>query len=395
MKRVVVGLSGGVDSSVTAHLLKEQGFDVIGLFMKNWHDDSVTISNECPWLEDSNDAMIVAEKLGIPFQVVDLSEQYKERIVDYMFDEYRKGRTPNPDVLCNREIKFDVFMDIALKLGAEYVATGHYCRKCEEIIDGKPVYKLLAGKDTNKDQSYFLCQLSQEQLTKALFPIGKLTKQEVRKIAKEAALITAEKKDSQGLCFIGKVRLPEFLQQKLAPKEGAIVTIPVDFSQYTKSTPNFENKEAELAYFSTKFSYQKEDGKLVGMHQGAHYFTKGQRKGLNVGGTKEALYVLETDVVENIIYTGEGKNHQGLYRNVLFVSNEEIHWIREDLALNIGENMQVEARIRYRQTLEKATLHKVENGLYVEFENKQSAIQEGQFVAWYQYEELLGSGVIS
>ena len=395
MKRVVVGLSGGVDSSVTAHLLKEQGFDVIGLFMKNWHDDSVTISNECPWLEDSNDAMIVAEKLGIPFQVVDLSEQYKERIVDYMFDEYRKGRTPNPDVLCNREIKFDVFMDIALKLGAEYVATGHYCRKGEEIIDGKPVYKLLAGKDTNKDQSYFLCQLSQEQLTKALFPIGELTKQEVRKIAKEAALITAEKKDSQGLCFIGKVRLPEFLQQKLAPKEGAIVTIPVDFSQYTKSTPNFENKEAELAYFSTKFSYQKEDGKLVGMHQGAHYFTKGQRKGLNVGGTKEALYVLETDVVENIIYTGEGKNHQGLYRNVLFVSNEEIHWIREDLALNIGENMKVEARIRYRQTLQKATLHKVENGLYVEFENKQSAIQEGQFVAWYQYEELLGSGVIS
>lgn len=395
MKRVVVGLSGGVDSSVTAHLLKEQGFDVIGLFMKNWHDDSVTISNECPWLEDSNDAMIVAEKLGIPFQVVDLSEQYKERIVDYMFDEYRKGRTPNPDVLCNREIKFDVFMDIALKLGAEYVATGHYCRKGEEIIDGKPVYKLLAGKDTNKDQSYFLCQLSQEQLTKALFPIGELTKQEVRKIAKEAALITAEKKDSQGLCFIGKVRLPEFLQQKLAPKEGAIVTIPVDFSQYTKSTPNFENKEAELAYFSTKFSYQKEDGKLVGMHQGAHYFTKGQRKGLNVGGTKEALYVLETDVVENIIYTGEGKNHQGLYRNVLFVSNEEIHWIREDLALNIGENMKVEARIRYRQTLQKATLHKVENGLYVEFEKKQSAIQEGQFVAWYQYEELLGSGVIS
>ncbi|MDG2150730.1 MAG: tRNA 2-thiouridine(34) synthase MnmA [Polaribacter sp.] len=395
MKRVVVGLSGGVDSSVTAHLLKEQGFDVIGLFMKNWHDDSVTISNECPWLEDSNDAMIVAEKLGIPFQVVDLSEQYKERIVDYMFDEYRKGRTPNPDVLCNREIKFDVFMDIALKLGAEYVATGHYCRKGEEIIDGKPVYKLLAGKDTNKDQSYFLCQLSQEQLTKALFPIGELTKQEVRKIAKEAALITAEKKDSQGLCFIGKVRLPEFLQQKLASKEGAIVTIPDDFSQYTKSTPNFENKEAELAYFSTKFSYQKEDGKLVGMHQGAHYFTKGQRKGLNVGGTKEALYVLETDVVENIIYTGEGKNHQGLYRNVLFVSNEEIHWIREDLALNIGENMQVEARIRYRQTLEKATLHKVEKGLYVEFEKKQSAIQEGQFVAWYQYEELLGSGVIS
>jgi tRNA-specific 2-thiouridylase len=395
MKRVVVGLSGGVDSSVTAHLLKEQGYEVIGLFMKNWHDDSVTISNECPWLEDSNDAMIVAEKLEIPFQVVDLSEQYKERIVDYMFDEYEKGRTPNPDILCNREIKFDVFMDIALKLGADYVATGHYCRKGEEIIDGKPVYKLLAGKDTNKDQSYFLCQLSQEQLTKALFPIGELTKPEVREIAKKADLITAEKKDSQGLCFIGKVRLPEFLQQKLQPKEGVIITIPSDFSQYTKAVPEFENKEAKLAYFSTKFSYKKEEGKVVGKHQGAHYFTKGQRKGLNVGGTKEGLYVIETDVVENVIYTGEGKSHKGLYRNVLFVSNAELHWIREDIALKSGETMQVDARIRYRQILEKAILHKVEKGLYVEFENKQSAIQEGQFVAWYQNEELLGSGVIS
>ena len=395
MKRVVVGLSGGVDSSVTAHLLKEQGYEVIGLFMKNWHDDSVTISNECPWLEDSNDAMIVAEKLGIPFQVVDLSNQYKERIVDYMFDEYSKGRTPNPDVLCNREIKFDVFMDIALNLGADYVATGHYCRKGEEIIEGKPVYKLLAGRDTNKDQSYFLCQLSQEQLVKALFPIGELTKPEVREIAQEANLITADKKDSQGLCFIGKVRLPEFLQQKLQPKEGVIVSITSDFEQYTKVTPQFENKEAELAYFSAKFSYNKEDGKIVGKHQGAHYFTKGQRKGLNVGGTKEALYVIETDVVENVIYAGEGKNHQGLYRNVLFVANEEIHWIRQDLALKQGETMKVEARIRYRQALDTAVLHKVESGLYVEFENKQSAIQEGQFVAWYQKEELLGSGVIS
>ena len=395
MKRVVVGLSGGVDSSVTAHLLKEQGYDVIGLFMKNWHDDSVTISNECPWLEDSNDAMIVAEKLGIPFQVVDLSAQYKERIVDYMFDEYSKGRTPNPDVLCNREIKFDAFMDIALKLGADFVATGHYCRKGQEIIDGKPIYKLLAGKDVNKDQSYFLCQLSQEQLIKALFPIGELTKPEVRKIAKEADLITAEKKDSQGLCFIGKVRLPEFLQQKLQPKEGVIVAIPSDFEQYTKSIITFENKEAELAYLSTKFSYKKEDGKVVGKHQGAHYFTKGQRKGLNVGGTKEALYVIETDVIGNVIYTGEGKNHKGLYRNVLFVSNEEVHWIREDLALKTGETMAVIARIRYRQALEKATLHKVESGLYVAFESEQSAIQEGQFVAWYKNEELLGSGVIS
>ncbi|CAI8432663.1 MAG: tRNA-specific 2-thiouridylase MnmA [Polaribacter sejongensis] len=395
MKRVVVGLSGGVDSSVTAYLLKEQGYDVIGLFMKNWHDDSVTISNECPWLEDSNDAMLVAEKLGIPFQVVDLSNQYKERIVDYMFEEYSKGRTPNPDVLCNREIKFDVFMDIALKLGADYVATGHYCRKVEEIIDGQPVYKLLAGKDVNKDQSYFLCQLSQDQLVKALFPIGELTKPEVRAIATKAKLITAEKKDSQGLCFIGKVRLPEFLQQKLQPKEGKIVNIPTDFSQFTQSIPEFESMEAELAYFSTKFSYKKEDGKVLGKHQGAHYFTKGQRKGLNVGGTKEALYVIETDVEENIIYTGEGKNHAGLYRNVLFVSNEEVHWIREDLILKPGEKMEVSARIRYRQTLEKATLHQVKTGLYVAFENKQSAIQEGQFVAWYNQEELLGSGVIS
>ena len=395
MKRVVVGLSGGVDSSVTAYLLKEQGYEVIGLFMKNWHDDSVTISNECPWLEDSNDAMIVAEKLGIPFQVVDLSNQYKERIVDYMFDEYSKGRTPNPDVLCNREIKFDVFMDIALKLGADYVATGHYCRKGLEIINGEPVYKLLGGKDKNKDQSYFLCQLSQKQLTKAMFPIGELTKPEVREIAKKADLITAEKKDSQGLCFIGKVRLPEFLQQKLQPKEGRIINIPADFSQYTKLIPAFKSKESELAYLSTKFLYHEEDGKVLGKHQGAHYFTKGQRKGLNVGGTKEALYVIETNVDTNTIYTGEGKNHQGLYRNVLFVSNEEIHWIREDLTLKIGETLEVEARIRYRQVLEKATLHKVASGLYVAFENKQSAIQEGQFVAWYKNEELLGSGVIS
>ncbi|MCD8435800.1 tRNA-specific 2-thiouridylase MnmA [Tenacibaculum dicentrarchi] len=395
MKRVVVGLSGGVDSSVTAYLLKEQGYEVIGLFMKNWHDDSVTISDDCPWLEDSNDAMLVAEKLGIPFQTVDLSDQYKERIVDYMFNEYEKGRTPNPDILCNREIKFDVFMDIALSLGADYVATGHYCRKAEEVIDGEAVYKLLAGKDANKDQSYFLCQLSQKQLAKAMFPIGELTKPEVREIAKKADLITADKKDSQGLCFIGKVRLPDFLQQKLQPKEGIIVQVPISFEQYNHTVPKFENKEAELAYFATKFSYKKESGKTVGKHQGAHYFTKGQRKGLNVGGTKEALYVIETDVNENIIYTGEGKNHQGLYRNVLFVSNEELHSVREDLALKSGETMEVEARIRYRQKLEKATLHKVDSGLYVEFENPQSAIQEGQFVAWYINEELLGSGVIS
>ena len=395
MKRVIVGLSGGVDSSVAAYLLKEQGYDVIGLFMKNWHDDSVTISNECPWLEDSNDALIVAEKLGIPFQVVDLSEQYKERIVDYMFDEYEKGRTPNPDILCNREIKFDVFMDIALDLGADFVATGHYCRKEEEIIDGKSIYKLLAGKDINKDQSYFLCQLSQYQLSKAIFPIGELTKPAVREIAKKADLVTAEKKDSQGLCFIGKVRLPEFLQQKLQSKEGEIVQVPNSADLYRREQPNFNSKEEELGFFATKFQYNKQDGKVVGKHLGAHYFTKGQRKGLAVGGTKEPLFVIETDVRENVIYAGEGKNHKGLYRSVLFVSNEEEHWIREDLKLKNQESLDVEARIRYRQPLEKAILYKVENGIFVEFQNPQSAIQEGQFVAWYQNEELLGSGVIS
>ena len=395
MKRVIVGLSGGVDSSVAAYLLQQQGYEVIGLFMKNWHDESVTISNECPWLDDSNDAMLVAEKLGIPFQVVDLSEQYKDKIVDYMFREYEIGRTPNPDVLCNREIKFDVFLKIALDLGADFVATGHYCRKGELEKNGKKVYQLLSGADDNKDQSYFLCQLSQEQLATSLFPIGELTKPEVRKIAAEQDLVTADKKDSQGLCFIGKVRLPDFLQQKLKPKEGVIVQVPAESGLYVESIPIFANKEAELEYLSTKYQYNLQSGKVVGKHQGAHYFTKGQRKGLNVGGTKEALYVIETDVVENVIYAGEGKNHRGLYRNVLFVTNDEIHWVREDLILQNGDSMEVEARIRYRQVLEKATLHKVEKGLYVYFDNQQSAITEGQFVAWYQKEELLGSGVIS
>ncbi|QXP52087.1 MULTISPECIES: tRNA 2-thiouridine(34) synthase MnmA [unclassified Cellulophaga] len=396
MKKVVVGLSGGVDSSVAAYLLKEQGYEVIGLFMKNWHDDTVTISDECPWLEDSNDAMIVAEKLGIPFQTVDLSAEYKERIVDYMFDEYAKGRTPNPDVLCNREIKFDVFMKIALQLGADFVATGHYCRKGTiENKDGSETYQLLAGKDPNKDQSYFLCQLSQEQLAKTLFPIGELLKPEVRKIAAENELITADKKDSQGLCFIGKVRLPDFLQQKLKPKKGVIVEVPSTISQFDAAPSEFASKYEELAYFSKKPSYQVTEGKVVGNHQGAHYFTKGQRKGLDVGGTKEPLFVIETDVDENVIYTGQGKTHPGLYRRTLFVSNEELHWVRTDLALQTDDSMQVLARIRYRQELQKATLYKVEGGMYVDFEEKQSAITEGQFVAWYLKDDLIGSGVIS
>ena len=396
MKKVVIGLSGGVDSSVAAYLLKEQGYDVIGLFMKNWHDDSVTISEECPWLEDSNDALIVAEKLGIPFQTVDLSVVYKERIVDYMFREYERGRTPNPDVLCNREIKFDVFLKIALQLGADYVATGHYCRKGTLVNDdGAKTYQLLSGADSNKDQSYFLCQLSQEQLSKTLFPIGELQKPEVRKIAAANGLITADKKDSQGLCFIGKVRLPEFLQQKLKPKKGVIIEVPSEAKQLYRSQEKFSSKEAELAYNSEKPLYQIADGKIVGEHQGAHYFTKGQRKGLDVGGTKEPLFVIETDVVENVIYTGQGKNHPGLYRRTLFVKDEELHWVRPDLALKVDENMQVIARIRYRQALEKATLYKVNGGLYVDFKKKQSAITEGQFVAWYIDDELIGSGVIA
>ncbi|MDX1471732.1 MAG: tRNA 2-thiouridine(34) synthase MnmA, partial [Flavobacteriaceae bacterium] len=309
MKRVIVGLSGGVDSSVAAYLLKEQGYEVIGLFMKNWHDDSVTISDECPWLDDSNDAMLVANKLGIPFQTVDLSEQYKERIVDYMFDEYKKGRTPNPDVLCNREIKFDIFMKLAEDLGADFVATGHYCQKHSIIKDGATIYRLLAGKDKNKDQSYFLCQLSQQQLAKALFPIGHLEKSEVREIAQSQGLVTAGKKDSQGLCFIGKVKLPDFLQQQLKPKKGKIVEIPENHPVYDSKLEDFSSKIEELEQKSKDYDYSINDGRIVGEHQGAHYFTRGQRKGLAVGGTPEPLFVIDTDVQENIIYTGQGKNH--------------------------------------------------------------------------------------
>jgi tRNA-uridine 2-sulfurtransferase len=395
MQRVVVGLSGGVDSSVAAYVLKEQGYEVIGLFMKNWHDDSVTISNECPWLDDSNDAMLVAEKLGIPFQTVDLSEQYKERIVDYMFKEYECGRTPNPDVLCNREIKFDVFMKIALELGADFVATGHYCRKGIISKDGNDIFQLLAGKDNNKDQSYFLCQLSQEQLAKTLFPIGEMTKPEVRSIAAKLDLVTADKKDSQGLCFIGKVKLPDFLQQQLKPKEGVIVEIPQEQNMYNQETPSFSTEEDKLKYLSRKIVYSVDDGHVVGKHQGAHYFTKGQRKGLAIGGTAEPLFVIDTNVDDNVIYTGQGKSHPGLYKKALFVTNDELHWIREDLALQTDETMQVMARIRYRQPLQKAMLHRVESGLYVAFDAPQSAITEGQFVAWYLEDELVGSGVIS
>lgn len=395
MKRVVVGLSGGVDSSVAAYLLQEQGYEVIGLFMKNWHDDSVTISNECPWLEDSNDALLVAEKLGIPFQTVDLSEEYQEKIVDYMFSEYEKGRTPNPDVLCNREIKFDVFMKIALSLGADYVATGHYCRKSEIEVNGETVYQLKSGTDTNKDQSYFLCQLSQEQLSKSLFPIGELTKPEVRKIAAQMELITAEKKDSQGLCFIGKVRLPEFLQQKLQPKDGIIIQIDKNDAVYNSELQEEISLEEKLKAAAKKIPYTPEMGKVVGKHQGAHYFTTGQRKGLNVGGTTDPLFIIATNVETNTIYTGLTSQHPGLFKKALRIEKEEVHWIREDLVLANGETMEVMARIRYRQPLQKATLHQFENEMYLYFDEPQSAITEGQFAAWYLGDELVGSGVIS
>ena len=395
-KRVVVGLSGGVDSSVAAYLLVKQGYEVIGLFMKNWHDESVTISAECPWLEDSHDAMLVAEKLGIPFQTVDLSEAYKERIVDYMFDEYAKGRTPNPDVLCNREIKFDVFLKIAQSLGADFVATGHYCQKeTEQTPEGSWIHKLLSGVDPNKDQSYFLCQLNQEQLSQTLFPIGHLQKSEVRKIAQEQELITAEKKDSQGLCFIGKVRLPDFLQQQLKPKTGAIIEIAAAqiqaYPDYDFGSQSFE----DLEVLSQAQKYLPTDGKEVGEHQGAHFFTIGQRKGLAVGGTPEPLFVIGTDVDKNIIYVGQGSTHPGLYRPALKVSSGEMHWVRTDLKQASAEPLEVMARIRYRQPLQKALLYSTDRATYWVFESPQSAITSGQFAAAYLNNELVCSGVIA
>lgn len=398
-KRVVVGLSGGVDSSVTAHLLIEQGYEVIGMFMRNWVDDSVIISEECPWIEDSNDALAVAEKLGIPFHVIDLSEQYKERIVDYMFNEYEKGRTPNPDILCNREVKFDIFLKAALKLKADYVATGHYCQKETIIKDGKEVHRLLVGADKNKDQSYFLCQLSQEQLAKALFPIGHLQKPQVREIAKAQDLITADKKDSQGLCFIGKVRLPEFLQQQLAPKKGQIKELAAEAMNFQAFRDHkdfeFDGSVESLKFLSAPYHYAPSDGKLVGEHNGAHYYTIGQRKGLAVGGTPEPLFVIEKDTTNNVIYTGQGENHPGLMRKGLFVEKKNVHWVRPDLALDPKSSRSYLTRIRYRQPLENAELFMEEDGLYIIFEQYQKGIASGQFVAWYDGEELIGSGEIS
>ena len=392
--RVVIALSGGVDSSVAAYLLKKKGYDVIGIFMKNWHDESVTVSKECPWLEDSYDAMIVSEKLAIPFQTIDLSDEYQTRIVDYMFDEYEKGNTPNPDVLCNREIKFDVFLKVALDLGADFIATGHYCR-VEKIKDNdKNIFRLLEGLDQNKDQSYFLCQLSQNQLSKTLFPIGELTKKEVRLIAKEQGLITAEKKDSQGLCFIGKVKLPDFLQQKLKQKNGKIVKVSSKNKMYV-NVDTTNHSIDNLLSISSSYNYNLNDGEYIGNHTGAHFFTVGQRKGLAVGGTKEPLFVLKTDIIENIIYVGEGKSHPGLFRKVLFIKSEDLHLLRKDKFLKKENIFKLKARIRYRQPLQDASLLIVRDGAFLIFDKKQSAITKGQFAVWYKNQELLGSGVIN
>ena len=395
MKKVVIALSGGVDSSVSAYLLKKQGYHVIGLFMKNWHDESVTISNECPWLDDSNDAMIVAQNLKIPFQTVDLSKEYNTRIIQYMFREYKHGRTPNPDILCNREIKFDIFMKIALDLGADFVATGHYSRISREKKGKVIIHKLISGVDRSKDQSYFLCQLNQKQLSKILFPIGNLKKTEVRKIANDIGLVNAEKKDSQGLCFVGKVKLPDFLMQKLKPKEGLIIEIDSSSDLYKKKANNSLIIKEKLIKGIRNINYKIDDGREVGKHNGAFYFTIGQRKGLRVGGTNKPLFVLQTDVKNNIVYVGMGKDHPGLYRDALLVDSNEEHWIREDLKLSYEESMIVMARIRYRQPLQKARLFRYKEGIYVLFEKPQSSITKGQFVAWYIEDELIGSGVIS
>lgn len=390
MERVVVGLSGGVDSSVAAYLLKEQGYEVVGMFMRNWHDTTGVLKGNCPFDDDRDFAEMVARKLRIPFEFVDLSNEYRQRVVDYMFNEYSKGRTPNPDVLCNREIKFDAFVKAAFELGADYVATGHYCRKQEIEVNGQTYYRLLAGTDSNKDQSYFLCQLSQQQLSRALFPIGHLLKPEVRKIASELGLATAERKDSQGICFVGKVDLPVFLQQKIKAVDGDIVEIPRAFYS---SQPVISPDDLEALCKPT--FYSKADGNLVGQHHGAQFFTIGQRKGLNVGGKSEPLFVIATDVQQNVVYTGMGDDHPGLYRKGLFVSQNDVHYIRPDQKLRPGQTARLMVRIRYRQPLQKATLLSRDNGIYIIFDNPQRGVTAGQFAAWYDNEELIGSGVIA
>lgn len=422
--KICVGLSGGVDSSVAALLLKQQGYDVFAMFMQNWHDTEGTLHGDCEWEEDKFVAEMVARRIGIPFYFVDLSAQYRQRVVDYMFSEYEKGRTPNPDVLCNREIKFDAFLEAARKLGATHVATGHYCRK-RENPDG--TFSLLEGVDPGKDQSYFLCQLSQEQLSAALFPIGDLCKDEVRRLATEADLPSAQKKDSQGICFVGKVDLPVFLQQKLKSVEGDIVEVYDKF--YEDS--DFYNKQMELLsevmeavatgrisdisdetleFLSRPVTYETiafetetyRSGhkhikktrnkvhpwaKVVGKHDGAQFFTLGQRKGLRVGGHEQPLFVIETDVARNIVYVGEGEEHKGLYRSVMKLDLPDVHYIRPCYELHDGDVRRVRVRIRYRQPLQGAALIMRPSGLFVVFDEPQRSITPGQFAAVYLSED--------
>ncbi len=390
MKRVVVGLSGGVDSSVAAHLLIEQGYEVIGMFMRNWYDETVTLSDDCPWIDDSNDALLIAQQLGIPFQVIDLSAEYHTRIVEYMFHEYESGRTPNPDVLCNREIKFDVFLKAAMEIGADYVATGHYCRK---IQHPNGTFGLLSGLDPGKDQSYFLCQLTQDQLSKALFPIGELLKTEVRDIARNLALHTADKKDSQGLCFVGKISLPQFLQQQLKAKVGPVIEIPntlEQFDLYDQIPRNAENIE-EL---TKPYQYQKEQGIVVAQHQGAHFYTIGQRKGLHIGGRPQPSFVIGTDVENNLVYSGQTDEHRGLNRWSLLIDNKEFNFVNPNYTLSDLDNLHCHLRIRYRQAHQAATIFIKGMKIYVLFDKKQRGITPGQFAAIYIGEELIASGVI-
>jgi tRNA-specific 2-thiouridylase len=396
-KRVVVGISGGVDSSVAAFLLKQQGYDVIGMFMINWHDTTGTLAGDCPWNDDLIFAELVARKLNIPLKTVDFSEEYRKRVVDYMFAEYERGRTPNPDVLCNREVKFDLFIKAALDHGADFIATGHYCRKDELFINGSVVYRLLQGLDPGKDQSYFLCQLSQEQLERAVFPVGNLMKHEVRDIARDQGLATAERKDSQGICFVGKVDLPEFLKQKLQSRQGKIIEIPDDlpaYFEYTRLHREYLRTGEGLTRLAADFQYAEGDGMLSGMHNGAHFYTIGQRKGLHIGGKTEPMFVIASDIAGNNLYVGMGHGHPGLNRWGLFIPAIDLHWIRKDLALKDGESRNMMVRVRYRQPLQQAVLFRKPEGLYIVFDKKQRGITAGQFAAWYDQEELIGSGII-
>ena len=386
MAKVVVGLSGGVDSSVAAYLLKQQGHDVLGIYMQNWTDRVGLLKSDCPFEEDRDFAALVARKLGIPFEVVDLSEAYKNSVIDYLFAEYAKGRTPNPDVLCNREIKFAAFWEIARVRGAEYVATGHYCRKAEGLVGGKTIYSLLAGCDKGKDQSYFLCQVNQEQLAHALFPIGEMQKAEVRALAKQLGLATAQRKDSYGICFVGKIDLPTFLEQRLEAKKGNIIEISRELP-----LPYCDNSLEERA---KPYPLTPDLGTVVGHHEGAHFYTVGQRKGLGIGGKALPLFVLAVDVQTNTVYVGQGHDHPYLNRNVVFMADEEVHWVNPTKEIGIGEKLPVTARLRYRQPLQAATLHKTEKGCYLVFEMLQRGVTPGQFAAWYGGDELLGSAPV-